>query len=274
MEIGYVCTNYNNTKFTREAVRSLLTNTGHTVRIVVVDNQSDPRSVTELQEINREFPSIKVIYNSENLGYFRGLNVGIAYLRAHHPQTEFMAVGNNDLTFAPDFVDSVAAHRALFEVYPVVSPDIITVDGVHQNPHVIHKISKKREFVYDLYFSNYYLGRLIKWLAARLNRVTDRSDEESWETGQTIYQGHGAVYLLGPKFFAHFESLWAPTFLMGEEFFLSKQLSDQGMQLYYEPGIRLTHHWHATISQQPSRKMWEISRDSHRIYRKYVKVAS
>ena len=124
------------------------------------------------------------------------------------------------------------------------------------------------------YFSNYFLGLMIKYLAAKFNRISDRSDEESWETGQPIYQGHGALYLLGPKFFEHFAALWAPTFLMGEEFFLSKQLSDQGMQLYYEPGIRLTHHWHATIGQQPSRKMWEISRDSHRIYRQYVKVAS
>lgn len=274
MEIAYVCTNYNNTKYTRDAVRTLLGNAGHTIRIVVVDNNSTPQSIGELQQINADYPDIKVIYHPENVGYFSGLNVGIAYLREHHPSLQYMAVGNNDLTFAPDFVDSIAARESLFSRYPVVSPDIITVDGVHQNPHVIVKISKLREFVYDLYFSNYYLGRLIKSAAGCLNRFTARRDTQNWQSGQTIYQGHGAVYLLGPLFFAHFDALWAPTFLMGEEFFLSKQVSDQGMQLYYEPGIRLTHHWHATIGQQPSRKMWEISRDSHRVYRQHLKRAN
>lgn len=272
MEIAYVCTNFNNTKFTRDAVKTLLTNPGHQIHIVIVDNQSRSEGVAELEQLNRDYPQVKVIYNSDNVGYFRGLNVGIAHVREQHPQVQVMLVGNNDLTFALDFVDSVAARMVLFERYPVVSPDIVTLDGEHQNPHVIRQISKLREFMFDLYFANYYLGRAIKWLAGRTQRVSDRRDEEQWETGQTIYQGHGACYLLGPLFFSHFELLWAPTFLMGEEFFLSKQLSDAGMQIYYEPGIRLTHLWHATIGEQPSRKMWEISRDSHRLYRKHVKL--
>lgn len=273
MEIGYVCTNFNNTRFTRDAVRTLLDNAGHTIRVVVVDNNSNAQSVAELQQINADYPSIKIIYNPENVGYFRGLNLGIAYLCEHYPSVDTMAIGNNDLTFGTDFVDAIAAQAHLFAQYPVVSPDIITVNGVHQNPHVIAKISKRRELIYDLYYSNYYLGRLIKACAALLNRFTVRPDMEQWRTGQTIYQGHGAVYVLGPLFFKHFSALWAPTFLMGEEYFLSKQLSDQGLALYYEPGIRVTHHWHATIGQQPSRKMWQISRDSHRVYRRYVKVA-
>lgn len=272
MEFAYVCTNFNNTKFTRDAVRTLLTNSGHRIHIVIVDNQSRSEGIAELQDIERVYPDVKVIYNSENVGYFRGLNVGIAYLREHQPQVQVMLVGNNDLTFAPDFVDSVTARMSLFECYPVVSPDIITVDGVHQNPHVIRRISKLREVMYDLYFANYYLGLGIKWLAGRTQKVSDRRDEEQWETGQTIYQGHGACYLLGPQFFRHFKVLWAPTFLMGEEYFLSKQVTDAGMQIYYEPGISVTHHWHATIGEQPSRKMWEISRDSHRLYRKHVKL--
>ncbi len=272
MEIGYVCTNYNNTKFTRDAVRTLLANQGHTIRIVIVDNDSAEASVQELRAIEQEFPGVKVIYNPENVGYFPGLNVGIAWLREHHPSVDTMVVGNNDLTFASGFVDSVVAQSARFAQYPVLSPDVITLDGVHQNPHVIRKISKIRELMYDLYFANYHLGQVIKYLARRFNAVSDRSDELSWEIGQPIYQGHGSVYLLGPKFFANFQLLWAPTFLMGEEFFLSKQLSDKGMQVYYEPGIQVTHIMNASIGQQPSRKIWEISRESHRMYRKYVKV--
>lgn len=272
MKIAYVCTNYNNTKFTREAVRSLLSNKNHALQIVIVDNKSNPQSVMELLEVWADFPQIKVILNEENLGYFRGLNTGIKYLREHHPLIEFIIIGNNDLTFAPNFIDSIEVRKGIFGKYPVVSPDVITVDGVHQNPHVIQRVGKFRELMYDLYFSNYHLGLLVKWLAHLSNSFTDRSDEESWETAQPIYQGHGSCYLLGPLFFAKFQELWAPTFLMGEEFFLSKQVTDAGMQIYYEPGIQLTHHWHATMNEIPNRKVWEISRQSHKIYRKYVKI--
>lgn len=272
MKIGFVCTNYNNTQFTRAAVSSLLANRGHDLQIVIVDNKSNPQSVAELLQVQADFPGVHVIFNQENSGYFKGLNVGIRYLLQNAPSVQHMIVGNNDLTFASGFIDSVEAAARVFDTYPVVCPDVVTVDGIHQNPHVIHRVGKIREFMYDLYFSNYYLGLAIKWLARKSSSFTDRSDEESWETAQTIYQGHGSCYLLGPLFFAKFKELWAPTFLMGEEFFLSKQVTDAGMQIYYEPAITLTHHWHATIDALPNRKVWEISRQSHKIYRKYVKI--
>jgi hypothetical protein len=78
--------------------------------------------------------------------------------------------------------------------------------------------------------------------------------------------------LIGPKFFQHFEVFWAPTFLMGEEYFLCKQLSDKGMQTFYSPEIQLTHCCHGSLSSVPSRKLWEMAREAHKVYRQYVKV--
>ena len=36
--------------------------------------------------------------------------------------------------------------------HAVLAPDITTLDGSHQNPHVINEISKTRELVYDIYY--------------------------------------------------------------------------------------------------------------------------
>ncbi len=272
MRIGFVCTNYNNSSFTIEAVRSLFANGAHDYHVVMVDNQSHPESVRELSAITEEFPSVELVVNEENVGYFRGLNVGLRRLRTTHPDLQLVVVGNNDLVFPDSFVRSVEARRATFEAHAVVSPNIVTMDGVHQNPHVIERIGKVREVMYDLYHSSYLLGMLMKKAAHLTKRFTYRHDEESWQIPQAIYQGHGSCYILGPIFFRHFEELWAPTFLMGEEFFLTKQLTDKGLNVYYEPGITVVHHWHATIDQMPSRKMWEMSRQAHRVYRKYVKI--
>jgi len=273
MKVGFVFTNYNNSHYTRDVIHSITLNKNYDDSyIVVVDNKSETADVELLIIIEQDYPSVKIIYNDENSGYFKGLNIGIEYLRKKYTDLDHMVIGNNDLFFPPDFIDTLYSNRSLFEKYPVISPDLLTLDGVHQNPHVIDKISKKREIIYDLYYSNYYLSVLIGYAAKVTKRFTDRSDEEQFEVAQTIHQGYGACYILGPLFFEHFNLLWAPTFLMGEEFFLSKQLEKKGMKVYYEPSIKVNHHDHATMGKLPGKKLWKISKDSHKIYRKYNKI--
>lgn len=273
MKFGFVFTNYNNSQYTKDVIHSLSINKNFDdCFIVIVDNNSEADDLDNLKKININYPSVKIIFNVENCGYFKGLNIGIKYLRDKNPDIDFITIGNNDLYFSLDYLDAIIDKRNLFDKHPVVSPDLITLDGVHQNPHVIDKISKSREIIYDLYYSNYYLSVLIGYFAKITKRFTDRTDEEQFEIAQTIHQGYGACYILGPLFFENFLLLWAPTFLMGEEFFLSKQLEQKGMKVYYEPSIKVNHHDHATMGKLPSKKLWNISKDSHKIYRKYNKI--
>ena len=272
MKIGYVCTNYKNSAYTREAVSSLLKDGENEYRIVVVDNNSDSKNVEELKSVASEYQNVALLLNKENVGYFRGLNDGIRHLRASQPDIELMVVGNNDLVFPADFAESLRRNLTLFEKYPVVSPDIVTLDGVHQNPHVIQRISKLREFIYNLYYANYYVAIGIRKVAKLTRSFTDRRDESYHDVAQEIYQGYGACYVLGPVFFRHFEELWAPSFLMHEEFFLSKQLSDKGMSVYYEPSIKVRHCCHGAMATITSRKAWEAGRAAQKIYRQHVRI--
>lgn len=273
MKIGFVFTNYNNSHYTRQVIDSIsLNDNWNDSYVVIVDNKSGSPDVELLELIKQDYPRIKLILNKENSGYFIGLNIGIKYLRDKYQDLNHIVIGNNDLVFPPDFVKRLHTKKAIFEKYPVISPDLITLDGVHQNPHVIQKISKVRELIYDVYYSNYYFSLAIGYLARVTRKFTDRNDEEQYEIAQTIYQGYGACYILSPLFFVNFESLWAPTFLMGEEFFLSKQLEDKGFKVYYDPFFVVNHHDHATMGKLPTKKLWSISRDSHKVYRKYVKV--
>lgn len=274
MRISYVCTNYNNSSYTREAVCSLSKNDGHRFRVVVVDNNSDEENVEALKELARDFQEVELILNRENVGYFRGLNLGIKYLRSSHPDINLIVVGNNDLVFPADFADSIRENLSTFEKYAVVSPDIETLDGVHQNPHVIRKIGKLREFVYDLYYSNYHLAIAIRHLAKLTRSFSTRPDQTRYDIAQEIYLGLGACYVLGPVFFSHFEELWAPTFLMHEEYFLSEQLSEKGLHIFYEPSIRVMHHFQAATGTLNNRKAWAIARDAHKVRRHYVKIFS
>ena len=272
MKIAYVCTNYNNSAFTVAAVDSLMKNSGHDIRIYVVDNASHSEDVAILRELAQRVPAVRLMANAHNIGYFAGLNMGIKAARAEDAETEWMIVGNNDLVFPVDFCAGVESHQAQFRDYPVISPDVVTIDGHHQNPHVLEGITTARELVYDLYFSNYYIGRFIYKTAKMFPRATRRGDEDHWRTARPIRQGHGSCYVLTPKFFEKFTEMWSPTFMMSEEFFLSLQLERAGEQVFYSPDITVTHYWHGSLQHVPNRRRWNIAREAHREYRKYVSV--
>jgi GT2 family glycosyltransferase len=274
MKLAYVCTNLNNSAETMVAIDSLLANPSHEYRCIVVDNQSRADEAERLRRYADAHPNVDVLFNRENLGYFPGLNVGLEYLQREAPDFVHAVVGNNDLEFPARFGDDVQRNAALFRTYPVVSPSIVNLDGEHQNPHVIKGISPLRECVYDLYYTSYGLARIIQQVALLTRGVTRRGDEEHHTCGREIVQGHGSCYLFGPRFFAEVKRLWAPTFLFGEEFCLSKQLADLGHKIYYEPSISLVHVCHASIDRLPSKRRWEMARDAHRLYRNYNPIRS
>ena len=71
MRVGYVCTNYNNSSYTRDAIASLHAGSrGNDVRVVVVDNNSQDADIAKLREVAREFPGVELILNQDNVGYF------------------------------------------------------------------------------------------------------------------------------------------------------------------------------------------------------------
>lgn len=271
MEICFVVTNFNNSEYTELLLGSLDKSDARSSSVVVVDNASEESHRFKLDSLKKIYPNLDVIFNPVNSGYFPGLNIGIRRAREKFPEIKHFVVGNNDLIFPEDFVESIQRFSDDFLTYPVVSPNITMLDGTPQNPHVVLRISRFREFIYDLYHLNYYLAGLIVGLAKITHRLTDRDDEQQHDIAQEIYQGYGACYILGPKFFEHFESLWAPTFLMYEEFFLATQLAEKDFKTFYRPQIKVRHYCHASTGQLPGKKRWQLSKDAHQQYRKYVK---
>jgi len=271
MRVGFVFTNYNNSEYTKNAIISIVESVDvKSFQIVIVDNKSDQTDVDKLKDLQLMFPFVHFIYNSHNVGYFKGLNTGIEYLRKNETDIDYIVIGNNDLVFPDDFMKTLFESKDIFKSYPVISPDLVTLDGVHQNPHVAEKINPLREMIWDIYYFNYNLAQLIKKISVLTRPLTERKDHHQHSEPGEIYQGYGACYILGPIFFENFELLWAPTFLMGEEFFLTRQLENKGFNIYYEPSIKVKHHDHASTSNVPEKKIWEISSASHKTYRQHV----
>ena len=279
MRLGYVCTNYNNSSFTRSAIASLHRDGQDAdVRVVVVDNKSHADDVSALRCVAHEFHNVELVLNEQNVGYFSGLNLGIAHMRLCFPEVAHFVIGNNDLVFPPGFRETVARHRDVLERWCVVAPDLVTPDGVHQNPHVLHPIGRMRKRIWDLYYQSYIVAVLIKHAVKATKRFTVRAenglDSQLYRVAGPIEQGYGACYLLGPRFFRSFQRLFAPTFMMQEEFFLYEQLRGIDQMTYYDPRFVVQHVGHATMDTLPSRRHWQLSRDAHRVYKRYLALSS
>ncbi|EGR4232759.1 glycosyltransferase family 2 protein [Vibrio cholerae] len=271
--IVYIFTNYNNSNFTVQAVESIQSQKRDGLSgIVIVDNASRDDSKEVLDRLSLKHQNVSVIYNSENLGYFKGLNKGIEFSLNKYGGDSLFVVGNNDLIFGEEFEVYLCTLPDYKLLKPVLCPNIITLDGEHQNPHVISRIGKIREIIYDIYHSNYYLAGMILKLAKLTSSFTDRKDEEQHHVEQEIYQGYGACYILTPTYFKHFNRLPEDSFLMYEEFFLAKQLSEKGLKCFYEPSLVIQHHCHASTGTLPGKLRWQLSKKAHKEYRKYVKI--
>jgi hypothetical protein len=147
----------------------------------------------------------------------------------------------------------------------VVCPDLCTVDGVHQNPHVLHRTGWLRRLKFDIYFSHYLSSIPASWLARQLPRRRRRRNSPG--SAGVINMGVGACYVLLPRFLKAAKRLFFPGFLYGEEACLAWQVRDAGGITWYDPSLKVNHAESAACSKLPSRKAYEYGRESYWRYR-------
>lgn len=268
--VYFVAVNYNNFALTVEYIKSVLSLEGfENCKIVIVDNASEDIDFLALENYCRNLsnPNINLVRSPSNVGYFPGLNLGLKFIGDH--SESLVVVGNNDLTFQSDFL--IALRRLKFdpETY-AIAPDVVSLDGRHQNPHCINRISRFRVFCYDLYFSNYLFGKFLFWLMQVLKKVVPFKSREAWRGEQYIYMGIGAIYVLTDKFFETYDSLDGRVFLWGEEALLAGQINHANGKTLYAPSLVVHHFENASVSKIPSLKSYKITKESYKIYRQYL----
>ncbi|UFH46683.1 glycosyltransferase [Flavobacterium galactosidilyticum] len=271
MKAAFICVNYNNSKITQEFIRNILDlKKENDVKIIVVDNASEESDIKGLYKFIQDLNNIDVVLlkSSTNLGYFKGLNVGINYINSS--EYDYVIVGNNDLTFDDTFFMNLGSKEINNDVF-VIAPNIIRLDGVHQNPHIVKKFSQIQNIYRKLYFSNYYIGMLIQFFYNNVKSILIKEDRVNNDKEQIVLMGYGACYILTKHFFNIFKELSAPVFLMGEEGILANQvLGANGVTLYC-PDLLVNHHDHTSIGKVPSKKLYSFSQDSFRYYLKNLK---
>lgn len=97
--VSIVILNYNGKAFLERCLPSLLGQSYPEIEIILVDNASSDDS---LDYLRKEFPSVKIIANKENLGFAAGNNIGIKAAEG-----ELIATLNNDTEATPSWLEEL-----------------------------------------------------------------------------------------------------------------------------------------------------------------------
>ncbi len=122
--VAIILVNWNGLAYTLECIESLRAVSHRSLKIIVVDNGSEPSQVDPLKEID----TIHLIENGENLGFTGGNNVGIQY--AIDQGFDLIMLLNNDTLVEPNFLDPLVAVLQKEET-GAVQPKILQMDSKH-----------------------------------------------------------------------------------------------------------------------------------------------
>ncbi|QCC91559.1 glycosyltransferase family 2 protein [Enterobacter cloacae] len=272
---NFICVNYNGADFCRSLCSSLellAVPSDSQVRLIIVDNNSSEKDKVSIKQIHSDRVDIKIINLEKNIGYFPGMNHGVLYSR--ESDNDVIIIGNNDLKYRSDFITNLDLLNISDETL-VICPDVVTIDGIHQNPLSTKKISKLGLLREDLYYSNYYISRAMRAIAqimrkAMFWRSSNKNSNGYTEHAMNIDRGIGACYVLTNNFFKHFKKLDDRVFMWGEEALLSNQISSVNGQIRYEPSLVVEHFESGTVKKMLTRERYEIVRKSYKIYRGYL----
>lgn len=265
---NFIAVNFNNSSFTVEFINSIkrLGLNKQNYKIIIVDNSSEKNDFSRLETACND-SSIKLIRNDSNIGYFKALNIGLAHVKIE--KSSFCIIANNDLTFDNKFIENLEGLSFDDDVL-AIAPNVITPNGIHQNPHCAGRVSKVRKAIYRVYFINYYIAKAMYKLALVTGTVNTKKDNRDWKKEQFIYMGIGACYILTHNFFKYYSKLDDRVFLWGEEALLANQLVSVNGKMLYTPKIIVFHNENTSVKRIPSYKAYKIMQESYKIYSEYL----
>lgn len=268
-KIVFVCVDYNGYQYTKQLFASLEKQSGRNkdflIHCVVVDNSTDKENSEKLRECVNELNWAVYLKPQKNTGYFGGLNIGIESLDIG--EWDFLVICNNDLDFDADFCGKLISTCYPDNIFSIC-PDVITFDGLHQNPHLHHRIGALRRLQFDIYYFHYFFAFALISVLKVVRPVKFSPPQPN--CAHEVHMGIGACYVLTRAFLGRFSKLIYPHFLYGEEAFFSDQIHSAGGILWYDPNLVVHHAESASTSKIPKRVAYEFARQGYSDYRKML----
>lgn len=241
VRLGIVIVHYNTPEDLGRCLASLRDQApACTHEVVVVDNAS---TVGGLEDLQQEFPEVRWLRNTENVGYARGCNQGLAAVAA-----DYHLLLNPDIVVLPGAVDALLGFADRHPRAGIIGPQLLNEDGTVQD-------SCRRFYTFrTLLLRRTPLGKLFPdsgTVRRHLMRDFDHASARpvDWVLGGCLLVRREALARCGAmdeRFFLYFEDVdWC--FRMWQA----------GFEVVYAPEARFVHrHRRASARGTFSRSFW------------------
>lgn len=251
-DVSIIIVNWNVAELLAACLDSIANNSGGlSIEVIVVDSASSDGSVNMLRQ---RYPWVTLLAQSENVGFTRGNNIGLAVAQGRH-----LLLLNPDTQIVGDMLQTMVAYLDANPEVGIVGPHTLNTDGTTQ--------SSRRRFptVGTAFFESTWLQALAPVGMMQRYYVTDAADNETldvdWVQGhallarRAVYEDIGA---LDPGYVMYFEEMdWC------------KRAKGAGWRVVYLGTAQVVHHGGKSTDQASARKHIYYNQSKIRYFRKH-----
>jgi GT2 family glycosyltransferase len=232
--VSIVILNWNGRKFLQQFLPSVVAGTWASQQIVVIDNASTDDSVLFVKE---NYPSIKVIQLSSNLGYAGGYNEGLKQV-----QSDYYVLLNSDVEVTPGWIEPVIALMEADKTIAICQPKLLQYDD-------------KRRFEYAGAAGGWidYLG--FPFARGRIFNICEE-DEGQYDTPAPVFWASGAALFIRSTVFHELQGFDNWLFAHQEEIDLCWRAQLAGYKIYACPQSVVYHVGAGTLHKESARKVY------------------
>jgi len=244
LNIAVVVLNYENYHETIECVNSILEQTYRQFNIIIVENGSQNESFSILNDLFENNPFIKILKNEINLGFAKGNNVGIKYVR-EELKVDFIFILNSDTVLNKSLFEEVR-HLNIEKKVAVFSPTVMNELHEIQDPTI--QLNDIRRFtIGSILYLNFSFIRSLPFFRFFYKKYSNFKKRivinNRQEVGNIQFKHsiHGSAFFLTPLFFKYYSNPYPKTFLYWEEINLIWYLHKVGLKSSVYPTSPVLH---------------------------------
>lgn len=269
VNICFVVLHYNTTEDTERFITSVLENIDiENYHIVIVDNASPNGSGKRIKEKYKLNDKISILLNSENAGFAKGNNLGIAYAERNF-NPDFVVMTNSDTYLVQkDFYWQIKQEYEISHFF-VLGPQIITPRGVATTQAQSRKPYDRTQTLQMIRSMKYHLiinycgiaGILSVIKKLTTNRQREKRNAKNMnERLENVYL-EGACLIFSRDYTNIYHGINPNTYMYFEEEILFYEMIRDGRNIIYNPNIKIFHNSHvATKETYKTRRKYMIFR--------------
>lgn len=246
--ICFVSVNYNSYNELRKLIDNVLRWVDRNYVFIVVDNSEVKNE--SFREYYKSLPNERffLLEPSNNIGYSGAGNFALKFVQSElRIEFDWFILSNADIEIYSDIFSQIESYSGDVNNIGAIAPSIISTRSKKDlNPYLTSKPSKLKISFLAILFNSTILSEIYRF-ASFLN--SKYSVVKKFNQPFFIYAGHGSFIILRSEYFRRGKDFYQRSFLFNEEIFIAEKIKSLGMEVIYDPSIRVFHYEHVSTGR-------------------------